>query len=313
MKWKVSWILIITIILTSLNAQLFKKPIEVRAAYGDILFWNKNDIMDDKLNITENKAEEGKILLELDAEEFGHYELSYFLEDSRKTIIEFERVSNALNIVYRVEEQDGTKITKNLVNKYYMEMNYEKEVPIWETISDKTVSKGNLEFTINETASNKYPGVAFKIEDGNKEVIIKWDYQTEKIYYLIVGYKSGNIMPVSFINSSGDIEETKILNGLEEFIIEPTHLEKNGTVNENKKLLVHPDGSEPGTSPGLKVSFKQPKEFNTSSWSYDVSTGLSNINAIVQLKDISSNSYLNLEFPLSNSSGDVTNNSVNVG
>lgn len=299
----ISWLLVISIISAYCNMDL-------HSSRGDtsLLTWRKSDTMDASLQLIRNKAGEDDILLQTSMNLAGSYELVYYLEDYRRTTVSFVQQYDKLTFYYKVDDirqTPNTNITQSLVNMAYLEMDYNATVPDWKFISSKTVdpATGALKFTIDKNASSRYNGVAFQISD--KRVYVAWDFQTGVLYYQIIGYKGGQIMPVTMTNSVGETQTMKILKGLEGFNVKATHLVKNPSGSGNVELtpLTSPGGELPGSRPGVEITFKQPKELDTTDWTYKSSlTNFSNIKAVIELSDINSNAYLDFNFNMQSNS-----------
>lgn len=272
-----------------------------------VLKWKKLDTMDTNFNIVDNKAGDEDILLELDVSNAGTYSLFYYLEDGRQTEIKLEQTYDILNVEYHVQEMVSgvvTDITQTLTALSYLEIDYGSTVPVWTYDGGKLVgASGGLEYSIARSASSKYPGVAFEIN--NKKVLIKWDFQQDKAYVLINNYESGKIMPVSFTTSSAGTEAVKILKQLEDFTARPIHVKANdaGTDDEEVTPIVLPNdtGDKPGNRPGIDVTFKQPKELNATTWQYEyTTTDFTGIKAIFEFADIGSDAYMDFNIKLKN-------------
>jgi hypothetical protein len=283
---------------------------ELEAANGSLI-WRKLDTMDTNFTIINNKAGDNEVLLELDLIATGSYALFYHLEDGRQTEIRFQQAYEKVDVKYFVREDLGaTNITQNLVSNSYLQMDYNLTVPDWRFDGAKLVGpSGGLEFSIPRSASSQYPGVAFEVD--NKRVYIKWDFQLGKAFVLIRNYNNGFIMPVSYVKPNSTTENIKVLKGLEGFTVTPTHLRENtaGTANVEIKPITQPTdtGNKPGNRPGLDIKFKQPKELDIATWTYEYDlTNLSDISAIVELDDIGSDSYLDFNFRLKDF-GDLDN------
>ena len=197
-KWKIlSYILIFTL-LTNIGFPSFKSN-WIYAA-DEIFDWNRNDTLDAYLYLVENKAGDSDLLLEHNMALTGTYSLVYYPDNDQRVTVTFVQQYDNLSIRYKTERFDGTNITQNLVDLSYLEMNYDLEVPDWQFIDDKTVNgDGELEFNVESSAGSLFPGAAFEIN--NKRVIIKWDFQGDKVYYLFDGYIGGNIMPITYTDS----------------------------------------------------------------------------------------------------------------
>lgn len=289
-------------------------PVMTVHAANNLFKWNKNDTIDSGLQIVQNKSGDDEVFLECDMTSSGTYDLEYYLDDSERTTIQFTQQYDQLDISYKVEQMSTTttgavtiaNITQDLVDNAYLEMDYSASVPDWVYMSDKTVdaTSGALEYTVEKNASSQYPGVAFKIAD--KKVIIKWDFQLNKLYYLIAGYNAGNIMPVTYTIPNGTSKTVKILKALEDFEVNPTHLINDGGTNIELTPITRPSNVEAGSRPGLEMTFKQPKEFDDTDWTYkDTLTDLTNLKAVVEVSDISSNIYTDFNFNLIDSTVDV--------
>lgn len=276
-------------------------------AAGTLMKWLKLDTMDTNFSIIENKAGDQEVLLKLDLEDSGTYDLYYYLEENRQTHIQFVQSYDQVDIIYTINEGNSaasTNITQDEVDLSYLEMNYDLTVPDWEFDGSKLVgASGGLEYSITRSASTQYPGVAFDVN--NKRVIIKWDFLQEEAYVLIDDYENGKIMPVQFDTPNKGSEDMKVLKQLEDFIVTPTHLKPNAgnTANIDLAPVVLPNsvGDVPGNRPGLEIKFKQPKEFNTTTWAYEYTpTDLDDIAAIFQLDNIGADAYLDFSFNLQN-------------
>ena len=281
-------------------------PVQHMLAVEGLMTWRKQDTMDTSFNIIRNKAGDDDILLELEVENSGNYNLTYYLEDGRETSIDLIQSYDAVAVQYHVYENDGlggfTDITQTLASTSYLEMDYSLTVPDWVYDAGITVgASGGLEYSIARSASSKYPGVAFEVN--NKKVLIKWDFQDNKIYVRINDYEYGKIMPVTFTTPTSGSQSIKILKQLEDFNIIPTHLKSDGAGNYEVVPIVLPNstGDKPGSRPGLQVSFRQPKELNTTTWQYEYSTtDMDDITAIFEFEDIGTGDYMDFNIKLMN-------------
>ncbi|PKM95313.1 MAG: hypothetical protein CVU84_06445 [Firmicutes bacterium HGW-Firmicutes-1] len=307
------FMMVINIIYTETN------PISVVNAAIKAFIWNESDTLDTNLNIVQGKAGEDELLLELEMKEddIGVYNLVYYLEDNQRTTVKFTKTTSQVELRYRVEDQGLNNLTQGLIDTSFREMNYEPTIPVWKDYSfpanPKLVNAGDLTYTIEATAGNQYPGVAFQIH--NKKIIMKWDYQSEKVYFLITGYKAGTIVPITYKNPSMITPDAlKILNTLENFQVVPTHLKANNidtsvaTGNDEISPINNPDplGEKPGGRPGLKMTFEQPKEWDEGTWTYvTAASNLNDLNAIIKINDInkSTDDNINFNFDLRNVPG----------
>jgi len=283
----------------------------VNNAAVQLIDWRKNDVMDVNLNVVINKAGAEDVFFEMDAKDAGLYELTYFLEDGRKTTVKFTNSYQKMDIQFKVQEDDsGTIIerTQDLVDLSYLEIDYSQQVPGWQFSADKEVDPvtNTLDFEIVRSASARFPGIAFQMD--NKKFIAKWDFQADKLYVLFDGYEAGNIMPVKFVNPDLESQTIKVLKGLEDFTVLPTYLiqdPSNSGTNVEVSPVTSPNENKdkPGNRPGLRYNFKQPKELNDTTWQYEYeSTDFENIRAIFEVDDIGSSSYLDFSMLLQNGS-----------
>jgi len=297
-----------------LSITLLISIIQISIVYNlgatEIIDWRKNDVMDINLNIINNKAGDDDVFFQMDVEDAGLYELSYYLEDGRKTTVTFNNGYETMEIGFKIQEYDagnpGTPIEKTqaLIDLSYLEIDYTQQVPGWQFNGDIEVDAitKTLDFTIERSASARYPGVAFQID--NKKFIAKWDFQSDILYVLFDGYENGHIMPVKFIQPGGDEQIIKVLKGLEDFTVTPTYLVSDGgtpATNVEVAPVTHPNANndKPGNRPGLKYNFKQPKELDTAIWSYSYDlTDLTDIRAVFELDDIGSAAYLDFNMVL---------------
>lgn len=284
-------------------------------AEDELIKWIKLDAMDINFDVIENKAGDQDVLIALDVEDAGTYELYYYLEDGRQTYIQFTQGYDDLEIEFHVRENDGTggytDVTQALALLSYLEMDYELTVPDWIYESDKEVGlSGGLEYNVPRSASNKYPGVAFEVN--NKKVLIKWDFQSDLLYMVIDDYENGKIMPITFTTPNKGSETIKVLKQLEDFDVLPTHyITTDGAINIQVSPLEQPNESnqKPGNKPGLDVTFKQPKEMNLITWQYDYElTDMDDITAVFELDDIGSDAYFDFNMKLQNDSDQVITN-----
>lgn len=273
--------------------------------------WNKNDTLDSGLTVVKNKAGDNEVLLELDVTATGNYQLEYYLEDSRKTTVTFQQQYDRLNVFYNIEEKGTiahpiqTSVTQELINRSYREINYSMTVPDWVFNNAKPVNgAGEIEYTILKSAGAQYPGVAFEID--GKKVIIKWDFQNNKVFFLVGGYTKGQIMPVLFTVASGNVDTMSVLKGLEAFTVKPTHLAYS-SITENKDVnpIISTGIEKPGSRPGMQISFKQPKEVDylNDDWSYKIAEDLTSLTATMELESLNEDAYMDIMFNMNKSDG----------
>jgi len=274
-------------------------------AADELIKWKKLDTMDTNFSIIRNKASDKDILLTLDVEDAGTYHLYYYLEDGRQTDIQLTQSYDQMKVQYHVREDMGaTNVTQNLVSLSYLEMDYSLTVPDWKYDAGKLVGpSGGLEYSIPRSASSKYPGVAFNVN--NKKVLIKWDFQEDKVYILVDDYEAGKVMPVIFVTPTNGTKSIKVLKQLEDFVITPTHLKPNvaGTDDVELAPVILPNGvgDVPGNRPGLKVQFKQPKELDMATWQYVYTTSdFDDVTAIFEIENIGTEDYLDFMIHLKN-------------
>lgn len=301
--------LVLVLILLVNIFQINRNTLITASAANGIFKWNKNDTLDTALNIIQNKAGDDDIFLECEMISSGGYDLEYYLEDGQKTTVHFDQQYDRLKVSYKIEQMmDATvtpvttsNITQAEINKAFLEMDYTSSVPDWKFISNKLVGpSGGLEYTILKNASSKYSGVAFQIN--GKKVILKWDFLSNKLYYLIVGYHAGTILPVAYTTPTPITQTIKILKALENFQVKPTHLEASGGNNIETNPIPLPGTINPGSKPGLQIIFEQPKELGTD-WIYRPAVNLSELKGIVEVADIASNNYTDFNFSLNGAAG----------
>lgn len=288
---------------------IFQINLSPTSAASLYMSWNKNDTLDSMLQLVPNKAGDQEVLLELDVEAAGNYTLEYYLDNSRKTTVSIKQQYDRLVIGYNVEEK-GTvahpvqeSITQDLIDLSFLEMDYSLAIPDWQFISNKTANPatGELEYTILKSAGSIYPGIAFNIN--GKKVIMRWDYQANKLYYLMTGYNKGTIMPVQYTNPASNVDNIKILKGLEGFTVTPTHLVDQAGVNVEVSPIPVPGGEIPGSRPGMKINFKQPKEIDLADWTYSGAADLSNLECVMELAGVGSSAYTDINLNLNNLAG----------
>lgn len=277
-------------------------------AVSTYMRWNKVDTIDSLLQKIQNKAGQDDVLLELQMETVGTYSLEYFLEDNRKTTVSFKQQYDRLVIGYKVEEMDGlgviTNITEDLIDRSFLEMDYTLAIPDWEYVPDKPVNgDGFIEYTVLKSAATQYPGIAFNID--GKKVYIRWDFQSNIVSYLLTGYAQGNIMPTTFTRPNGHEDFLKILKGLDGFNVTPTHLTESGGVNVELSPISIPGDEKPGARPGMRLSFKQPKEIADidTDWAYNEGDDLEDLKCLVELEEISEGTYTDIRFNLNKTDG----------
>lgn len=260
-----------------------------------------------------NLAADDEILLEFDVSDNGKYVLEYYLEDGRKTTATFFNRSEQMDISYKVQGYNAIdpatpiELTQSLIDLSYREVDYSLQDPIWKFDDEKEVDPltNALEFSIIKSASSQYSRVSFEVD--NKMFIAKWDFVTNTMRVLINRYQNGKLMPFTLTNPSLEQKTIRILKSLEEFNTDPTYLVDDGGVNVELTPVVHPnaDGYKPGNRPGLKVSFKQPKDFDPSTWTYTYDlTNLQNVKGVFFLTDNVTGSVpdrLSFDFFLQNS------------
>lgn len=281
------------------------------SAAGTLMQWKKKDTMTNNLEVVENKAGREDILLELDVEDTGTYTLTYNLEDKRQTQIKMIQSYSKLVVEYHLYEKDAsnvtTEITQAETKKSYLEMDYAATVPDWKFDGNKTVgASGGLEYEIIRSASTRYPGIAINVN--NKKLYVKWDFNQNKAYVLIDDYEAGKIMPIAYNTPTKGSEAMKVLKQLEGFDVKATHYVKS-TTNPAINVQVNPikqpnsDSDKPGGKPGLDITFKQPKELNTTSWAYEYgTTDLQDAKAIIELDDLGTDAYYDFSLNLQKNS-----------
>lgn len=309
---------VVSLIMTFILVVSVFQMLQVSEKAASVLMtWRKNDVMDINLNVIKNKAGANDLLFQMDVEAAGLYTMEYYLEDGRKTTVTFENTYETLNVKYKIQEYDplnpGTPIekTQDLIDLSYLDIDYTQQIPTWKYNGTKTVNAvtNTLDFTISRSASARFPGVAFQID--NKKFIAKWDFQANILYVFFNGYVGGQIMPVKFTTPKAGSQTIKILKGLEDYIVSPTYLvidPLNPTQNKEVSPVVSPNANNdrPGNRPGVRFNFKLPRELDTSTWgySYDETTPiLGNIRAVFELADIGSTDYLDFNMLL-NVAGD---------
>lgn len=317
-KKNITWMMVFVLVMSMISSNIiYIQPIS--AATMDKLKWEKNDTMDTSMSIIKNKAGDDDVLLKTDLKDTGRYTLEYYLENKRKTEVIIEQKYDSIDIYYKVLENNSPSsadnITQNLITNSYREMDYGSDVPKWVYDGGKLVDHdpdGNeaIKYTIPRLASSKFPGVAFEVD--NKRVIIKWDFQVDKLYYLMTGYEEGLIMPVSYTDPTSTKEDLKILKKLEGFEVKPTYLKQVSGDNKEITPILQPDNDgdsiddSPGARPGLEIKFKQPKEMNMGTWEYTTvnAAKMADIKAYIGIDDIATNEYIDFNLPLHSGSGD---------
>ena len=319
------------------------------------LFWNEEEGMNRLLNVSESYTggeddftEDETIMLELDISERAPYYLYYYLESGYQTLVEFDRTSDSLEIVYHVRENDGsgtfsysdpietqtgfTEVAETLAAADYREMDYTPTVPEWQdvTVADlqsegRITSSGAITFSIEESASNEYPGVAFDID--GKYVFIRWDAASDLIYYQTTGYKAGQMMPVRYETPKENDDEEQIIidniimKQLSSYSADPTHFipdaaDATDTDNLDVNPVSVPDDTfdpadeippvYPGGSPGFDISFKQPRTMDATTWDYDFGADLSGFNVVVNISDLGSDANTQFKFGMNTDAGDMS-------
>ncbi len=278
--------------------------------------WNKSDTLDASLTLVDNKAGEDDVLLEVDVNKVGDYELVYYLEDGRRTTVNFTQKVDELALFYKVEDSTGANITQELVSNSYQEMDYTMVVPDWVYDDEKMVETtgGALEFKILRNASTQYNGYAFEIDQ--KKVYFKWDFQTGIFYYQIMNVTQGTLLPVQITDPAGSSQTSNILKSLADFKTRPTHFVYDPITGGNMEMspIIMPGDETPGERPGIELSFLQPKAWNYTTWTYEVdnddsdhAVDYSELTAIIELTDVASeNNYLDFQIPLYEGDGTQT-------
>lgn len=305
---------VISLIMTFvLIVSIFQISTLSNKAATKIITWRKNDVMDINLNVIKNKAGVDDVFFQMDVEAAGLYTLDYYLQDGRKTTVTFENTYDKMNIKYKVQQYDplapGTPIekTQDLINLSYLDIDYTQQIPTWKFNGTKTVDPitKTLDFSIIRSASARFPGVAFQMD--NKKFLVKWDFQSNQLYVFFNGYVGGQIMPVTFTTPKPLTQTIKILKSLEDFNVTPTYLvidPLDPTKNKEVSPVVSPNlnNDRPGNRPGLRYSFKQPRELDLTTWGYVYdpnSAILDKVRAIFEVSDIGSTAYLDFNMILS--------------
>ena len=288
----------IMIIIMAVSIFYFKGDI-IKAGNSLGFTWQKNDTMNESLQIVKNKSGKDEVFLKFNYDQFGDYKIKYNLHNNEYTEITLNRESEKTTISYGIfKDDDNTSLLQAEIDKTYQEVDYTAALPVWETVTGKKANvEGLISFEIN--TGDKYLGKSFMIN--NIKVQFKWDPQGKKIYFLTSGVDAGKIIPFTLTAPSTDTNKLNILRNLEEFDVSPIHLINYNGTNEK---IVKIDTEDPmsadevaGGRPGMEITFKQPYEYDENENKFVKSNSL-DTEAVATLSEVSGMAYTDFRFKL---------------
>lgn len=296
---------------------------EMKAAEEPLLIWERSRTMDINFNQGNSVRGSNNMLFSFDVTENGLYELEYYLKNGEQTKIYLYKQLDNMTIYYGLNEKNssGDIISKlgNPGETINMNQVDYSGLATWVNIDKPIVSlpgsiasttSSALEFDIEYTQSASVTGFAFELGNANipnRRVIADWDRPNNTMYIWFDGYVDGNIMPIQLSAPGEDgvakVDELYVLKNLEEFDIRPVD------PRDVEAVIVEYDGTNPeeqaGRYPGMEITFKHPKTWNTSDWSYQYDTFSQEVNASFSMEELTNSDKL-LEFEMGlNQAGDT--------
>ncbi len=266
----------------------YVQRIKVEAADEPLLTWERTRTMDISFNKGNSVRGSENLLFSFDVRENGLYELEYYLKNGEQTKVYLYKQLDKMEVYYTLNQNDGGDIVNKFGNPgddiNMNQVDY-SGIPTWVNI-DKTIvsvpenisttTASAISFDIEYTQSTNVTGFAFElgnVEIPNRRFIADWDRPNNKMYIWMNGYVDGNIMPIKLTKQGNDGSEEGdqlyILKNIEGYNIRPVD---SRDIEEN--LVVY-DGTNPeeqaGSHPGVEISFKHPKTWNSSDWTYEYS------------------------------------------
>lgn len=321
MKRKISSILIVIMLFNLAISSNFNLGSNV--VYGadkelKIVWARKYELTDQQLQPirTENKYDRETALVDWDMSRDGKYVLKYHLTDDTLTEVVFNKTADEFDVTYRsdkVSEQDVSYIK----DAEYIETDFSVTPP--GSIKGKVTTEGVIAFN-NIKLMSKNPRKSFEVNNIN----VKFSYYNDVMYYSTNGLEEGNLTPfeIDYFNSIDKNEGNSkilILRSLEDFIAKPSHFDGN-PLQEPDIIEIVNDKSNPGTKPGITMSFKHPKVWNDEEKGFivDDSAELKNSSVKIKLTDNSEGTgynslTTNMLINLSKSNGAVGGDIVHSG
>lgn len=309
MKKLIAYVLSLSIIIS-----LF--PAMPAAAAEKWISWLQTATMDINLNIIENKAGVDDLLFELNLAEPNNYKLEYFLNDGEKRTLEIRNNPNDLQVAFMIE--NGTQAvhsneTENQMNISFLSVDYSGDIPQWKSYQGADLAafkaahlnSGKLTYTIDKTASAKFPGIAFNIN--NRMLMLRGDFNSNKAYLYLDKYQVGTIFPIKLTNPLGEVQQVNALKSLRNFTTTPTHLIKDPShpgQNYEPTPIVVPgalNSEKAGSRPGIRIKFEQPKAIDDVNWKFEYDKAkpiLQNLSAVFDLKDLAGPDNMDIGFGL---------------
>lgn len=275
-KALICYVLIFSLFVGFLPGQV----LTVQAATDITYKWAQGSTLNEKLEI-QSSSSDNSALLYWDLKDTGKYTLEYFLEDKSKMVVTVNKVDgNTVNAFYQVFEYDGTwdDVTESKIGDY-QEVDY-KTSPLDFQLKNATApiedyptvgTNKALAFK-NIKKGQTYAGATFSMS--NKVVHFMWDEGSDRFYYESTGIDEGKITPfiLSYEEIGGGGKKgpyiKEVITKLEAFNAQPSHYKVVGTsikAFENSDL-----NNRPGDHPGMDISFKHPKVFNYTNFTYAV-------------------------------------------
>jgi len=321
MKRKISSILIVIMLLNLTISQNFNLGSNV--VYGADnelkIDWFKGYVLtDDQLQPlpSENKYDRETALVDWDMSKDGKYVLKYHLLDDQITEVVFNKTADEFDVTYisnKVSDPDVSYIK----DAEYVETDFSVTPP--GSIYGKVTTDGVIAFNDIKLTS-KNPRKSFKVSNVN----VRFSYYNDILYYSTDGLEEGNLTPfeIKYYNAIEENEgasKVLILRSLEDFIAKPSHY-KGNPPTEPDVIEISNNESNPGTKPGITMSFKHPKVWDDTSCGFivDNSDALKNASVKIKLADNSEGTGSNsittsMLIKLSKSNGDVKGDIVDSG
>ena len=309
----------------------YMPKIEIYGAEGDLLTWERSRTMDINFNQGNSVRGSNNMLLSFDVTENGLYELEYYLKNGEQTKVYLYKQLDNMTVYYGLNEKDsgGNTISKlgNPGDTINMNQVDYSGLPTWINLDKPIVSlPGNISstsssaiaFDIEYSQSASVTGFSFELANvdiANRRFIADWDRPNNTMYVWFDGYVDGNIMPIKLTAPGEDgvaeVDQLYILKNLENFNIRPVD------PRDVDSVIVEYDGTNPeeqaGKYPGMEITFKHPKSWDATDWSYNYDTFSSDVNASFSMEELTNPDHLlELEMGL-NQSGDTQVTAINSG
>lgn len=252
--------------------------------------WNKTQVLDDSLNLTERGSSYDKALfwwnygisngLSFDD---GEYTLSYHISDGKRVDVTVTKKASVTTVKYKV--WDYTQNAYIGIDDTVYQV-YRPATGAFVTPNSKNFPATNSTYCVNydadgnptEVSFNIIANTGFSFKFDNRNVQFKWVSGTSGnlFYYVTDGMKAGNVYDVNLdLNVKGSSDTTskslQIFTGIDTdtFTSTPYANDRTGDKTNPIDHTTRPLGNNPGYEPELVLSFDMPKVWDDTTNKFD--------------------------------------------